>query len=1226
MHLLRKSCCCALFPLAVLSCLVFLATPPAFGQGGLGTILGTVTDASAASVPSAKVVAVNQETGIRTETITNDLGFYQTSQLNPGVYRIEVTASGFKRLDRPGIQVQVSDRITLNFSLEVGAMTESVQVTGEAPLLRTSDAQIGEVITNTMISNMPQLSRDPLRLLLLAGNVQGGGSRAEPGSDTRINGGRTVGIEYMVDGITAGTGLAHRVVNTVPSMETVAEFKVITNGVSAEYGRLSGGAVEVVTKGGSNGLHGQLFEYFQNDHLNASSWSQNALGGKKVKFAQNIFGGLVGGPIWIPKVYNGRNRTFFFFNYEGYRRREAGSLQTSSVPTEAERNGDFSQTVYNNIAPVLYDQNGTVTYDSAKNQWTRQTLLGDGKRLPKSLLSPVSLELLKYVPMPNASPTPGTSSRNNYIAPRSSYGDTDSWGTRLDHQFTPAQRFFGRFTIKNNQSGNTRWRGPGSLASETRNKEALAVVASYDWTLSPTLLLNLRAGATHYPQASGNLLPADVTNASIPMDSITKTLLGTNLPSVDASGTAITSSASASVTNATTYTIGASITKMMGRHTIKSGFQHNRYSDNFSTTGSGTFNFIASPVHQTAGVDFGNASDISNAYATAAFMIGTNNRATTLGGSTRANALNYYAGFVQDDIKVSAKLTLNAGIRWDLETPITERHDKLYFWDPDAKAPFVINPGYDFRAAVVTAGLDPNAVREPAWVKGGFVKGALRIANTPEFPGRKAGFYNWKHFAPRLGAAYQLDEKTVLRASFAQIYISSTGADQAYSGNGLKLSDGADAGWHASNDNMVHLISTWTSPYQPGQYTTYKRTNAAANLDGTSATSPGAFNLKSKMPYELTWSFGIQRELPRRFMLEATYNANLGRDLLGPDIIGRFARDLFNGGPAGQNARLYGTQIDSPTAGQTQNNSTVGVKQNLAILEMAYPYFGAFSVLGTNLGRSNYHALNLRLERRLSGGLFVLANYTFSKALDDVGGPNVGAGTGINGMVLGGKRNQTVDNITDIYGISPLDETHVLRLAFNYQLPIGRGKRLLGSPDNIGLKLLDHAVGGWELAGMGSFRGGRPITLEATTPNINNFIRAEWTYGNYASADPSVSNSRFSENSQVFYSTRDTVPTDPIRRFTNAKDAEKFTYGTLPPIFPNLRQPSNYNYDTSLMKAFYFGESRGRYLQVRMEGSNFFNIRGYGGYNLKIGTSYFGMITGAGNSARSIQMSARIVF
>jgi hypothetical protein len=252
-------------------CGVLLVTTLAFSQGGFGTIAGRVLDAQGGSIPSAALRATNTQTGLTSEAKSDPTGTYQFIQLLPGVYNIAVEANGFKTLERKAVQVQVADRISLDLSLQVGALSESVTVTGEATALRTQDAQQGEVVSRELIKDLPQLQRDPLRLLTVAGNIQGDGNRAEPGNDTRINGGRTIGVDYIIDGISAGTGLGHNVVRTTPTMETVGEFKVITNGISAEYGRLSGGAVELVTRGGGNEFHGEGFEYLQNSVLNANT-------------------------------------------------------------------------------------------------------------------------------------------------------------------------------------------------------------------------------------------------------------------------------------------------------------------------------------------------------------------------------------------------------------------------------------------------------------------------------------------------------------------------------------------------------------------------------------------------------------------------------------------------------------------------------------------------------------------------------------------------------------------------------------------------------------------------------------------------------------------------------------------------------------------------------------------------------------------------------------------
>jgi hypothetical protein len=469
--------------------------------------------------------------------------------------------------------------------------------------------------------------------------------------------------------------------------------------------------------------------------------------------------------------------------------------------------------------------------------------------------------------------------------------------------------------------------------------------------------------------------------------------------------------------------------------------------------------------------------------------------------------------------------------------------------------------------------------------------------------------------------AYQLDSKTVLRASFAQMYMSTSGNPESNSASqDISLGDSANGGWHAGG--FAHYTSTFRNPYvSPGNITHYVRDTTIANLQTTNDSFVvSGFSRDTHQPYELTWSFGLQRELPYGFLVEANYSANHGAGLLAPDLISRFPQSLFTPGNAG----IYGTMVDSPAAGQRKNPDP---QQMLSRLMMAYPAYGPIKLLGANIGRSNYNSFNLRAERRLTQGIAILANYTYAKLLDNVGGPEATNDNSVGGG-RGSKDSQSVDTIRDVYGLSPFDERHRLAVTFNLELPVGRGKHFLGHPDSAGKTALDYAIGGWEFSGLAIYRSGRPVVFGYGNGNINNGYGIEWTYGSYATSNTNLANPSFPGDQGVFYSTQDLRPEGMQGRFDSSKflQPDTFNYGTLPPVYGNIRNPGNTNYNISLMKRFLFTKDGGKYLQFRMEAINVFNIRGFGPYGTTVGNPDFGLITSAGNTERRVQMSARIVF
>src|SRR5580704_3026065 len=342
---------------------VLLAATLSFAQT-TGTIGGVVLDPTGAAVPNSSVTATSPATGVVSKTTSLSDGKYLFNNLLPDTYTLSADASGFKTSVNTGIELHVNDKLEINISLQVGASQESVSVTAEAPILRTEDSQTGEVINNTFISNLPQLNRDPWALISMSGDVRA--SFSSTGTPTiSINGGQTSSTDYYVDGGIVNSGQGNQLTNQTPSMDAVDEFKVVTTGISAEVGRISGGYITLVTKSGTNGYHGSLYEYMFNDMFNANAWAQNAIGNPKVHFRQNDYGFTLGGPTSIPKIYNGKNRTFFFVENEYLKKTNAGTITLNSVPSAAERAGNFENALYQGSNYPIYDPYGPQTFDSA---------------------------------------------------------------------------------------------------------------------------------------------------------------------------------------------------------------------------------------------------------------------------------------------------------------------------------------------------------------------------------------------------------------------------------------------------------------------------------------------------------------------------------------------------------------------------------------------------------------------------------------------------------------------------------------------------------------------------------------------------------------------------------------------------------------------------------------------------------------------------------------------
>jgi len=544
-----------------------------WAQTGNASVGGVVKDATGAVIPGANVSVKNVETNVARSTVANAEGIYAITNLIPGSYTLSASFQGFKNLEQGPFTLRVGDRVTLDLSMEVGAQTERVSVTAEIPLLRTEDVQTGLVIDNRRIQELPQYNRNALAFATLSPNVNGTSDQMSHDSDFRINGGRTAQAEYFLDGQPVTTGYRHDVPPSVPSMEAIGEFKVLTNGLSAEYGRLSGGAVIVVTRSGTNDYHGSAYEYFKNDKLNANDWNSNRYGRAKGVFHENVFGGTIGGPIRVPKIYNGRDRTFFFVNYEGGRYRTGSNAQLASVPTELERQGDFSQSLIDAGVPVrIFDP---LTAQSINNRVVRLPFAGN--TIPQSRIDPISKIYLGFYPKPNQAPRPNSSHDNNFIASRSSPSESDRFTGRLDQNWSSNHGTHFSLTRYDNKSAATRWLSP-LQAIGTSFGTAHTATLDHTWTMTPTTIVNFRGGVVRRFSSGGSLVDADGSDWGLQQEVLL--LLGSakgRVPTLQ-TGDTLTNIGGGSVNDQweTSYNSAVGVQKLWGKHTLKIGYEHRR--------------------------------------------------------------------------------------------------------------------------------------------------------------------------------------------------------------------------------------------------------------------------------------------------------------------------------------------------------------------------------------------------------------------------------------------------------------------------------------------------------------------------------------------------------------------------------------------------------------------------------------------------------------------------
>jgi hypothetical protein len=928
-------------------------------------IRGIVKDAQGAVVPGAKVEARNLGAGDVSATTTNGSGYYAFPVLPPGTYALTVSASGFKQEVRDKLELRVGDQAQQDFALEVGAVSESVTVSAEGEVLQTLAADKGQVVSLENVRDLPSVGRNPFLLGIEATGVQfdvgGLMSRAvrpfDAGNNVAesmsINGGRTGASDLLLDGVPntgVETGSSATNMAFVPNQDAVSEFRIASNNYDAQYGRTAGGTMTVSIKAGANRYHGAAYWYVKNTILTANAFDQNRASKGRAPYHQNEPGVELDGPVVIPHLYDGHNKTFFMYSYELWRDAIPAPVTSTTPQPEAVR-GDFSTTLQSNGSPIkVYDPTTT----AKTSPYGRLPFANN--LIPSNVMNPVGAKLASFYPAPNQ-PNQNTfagQSNNLVIAPNARTDAYDAHVARVDQNLGSKHRFFSRF-IRGYRTEVNDTNGYPMTASPQYSDGRLSQGGNFDLTsmISPTTVLTSRVGYLRHDlwitlYTSG----FDPTTLGFPA-SLLKSL-PPYFPTITSSYTAFGSGRSSGnqFTQSASWSWAEVANRTIGRHQLKFGGEFRSMLDNINspTTNFGSFAFNAgwtqlNALTATAGT--GNS--------TASMLLGMPSSGSAPINAAYAYGFHYYGAFAQDDWRLSNKVTLSLGLRWDLETPVTERNNQE-------------NAGFDFNAA------SPLQVANPLQ-PGVTQKGGLLFTGPSNRMPYKRDSNN---FQPRVGLAWRPMDKVVVRAGYGVSYLATftTAGGQGFS---------TSTPFVASNDANVTFAGNYlNNPYPQG---ILMPTGSSLGLKTFLGQSISFTNADRVVPKVHEFSLGIQRELPSRSVIEVSYVGSRSKQLdVGHQLNAVTKAQFLQYGGAKVNgvANLTDSQTN-PWAGLLPATGLNGATTTLQQLLLPYPQFTGVNENNIPIGRAWYNSMQVRLEKRVTHGLNVIVSYTYSKTMESVG-------------------------------------------------------------------------------------------------------------------------------------------------------------------------------------------------------------------------------------------------
>lgn len=1116
-------------------------------QSFTGTITGTVTDANAAAVVGAKVTARNEATGDTRQAISNAEGQYIFSQLPPASYEVSAETPGFKKAVNTNATLRVNQTLELNITLQVGEVSQSVEVSTAVTLLDTQSANRAVTLDQQAVLDLPTNARNPFALVHINAGViavRTGISQATQDQNHNrfsMNGGRGQAGLTLIDGVPAAAvdwgGLI-----ASPSVDSVQEMNIQRNQFDAQFGKSDGSAVNMITKGGGNQIHGSVFEYLRNDKLDANAWANNRSGLARPVFQRNAFGASIGGPISKSK------RLFYFGTYEGTRQASPSTLITT-VPTALQRNGNFSETKNGNgsVSPIFNPF--TTRANPAGNGFVRDAFAGN--IVPASLIDPVGAKVIGLFPGGNTAGDALTNTLNFALADKTRTVN-DRMDLRIDWAKSEKFTMFGRMTKAWQENVAPKFFGNGADTNFSDVNPRHHAVIGATFTPSPSWVLNVLFGSGRWRE-----------NQNSPSKGLNGTTLGlpaalvgqfqtATFPAFTMQGYSSFANPNFSNVARETHNLQANATRELGKHSLKFGWMGEFARLNNTGFSTPTFNFTrgltSGPIAAQAATTSGDGL--------ASLLLGAGASGTAAINAATAISSPYYGLYLQDAWRVNRRLTLNIGIRWEAQLGRTERYDRFNNFNPNIASPLASQAGLPLKGGLVFVDKNNRTAWDTAWL----------------------------NFAPRIGLAYKLTDKLVLRGGYGIFYPQSGGgSNQGFSTTTTWVST---VGGDGINPNLNALLR---NPYPNGLNQPVGNTQGLRTQVGDSVNF---FPRLHPLGYVQNFSFDAQYEIKRGMVLEVGFTGSQGRKLLygsGQQANQLEPRHLSLGAAldAPVNNPFFGVIPTGVLAGRT-------VPQNRLL--RPFPQFTAVNLSGDTPGASSsFNALVVRYNWQVSGGLNLLTTYQWSKAIDNA---SEWQGWEVNDTMRD-YYNQRVDR-----SISAHDLPQSFVNALVYELPVGKGRKYFTGMHPVA----NAVVGGWQVSSIVRFGSGLPLGF--TAPN---------TLANYGFQiqRPNVADLKTAavEN-----------PT-PDKWFNQSAFVRPGTYemGNMTRWAPNIRFGRTSHADVAVLKNFRFHE---RYkVQFRAEMFNMTNTPQFARANTDISSPNFGVVTGTTNvGPRNIQLGLRIQF